>query len=303
MFVGLRSAVLRAVAAFAVGVTLVSCGDGGEGLSDGVVVDAAEYAWPFGIDAPGGAEPVGRPAVYVPDAPDLADAAGPGEVLDAVLRITADDPGDVFHEWVDALSAAGITDVSVQSWEEAGEQPWLSASGTGATDGLRVSARVELWLADETPVLIVSVRRTPGPPYESPLSAAFDGTPPRPEPVDGETLVGGDVLFTEQGNTVLVPDGARSPLPALPTRSGSGGSTSVLLADDGAAAVESLLSQAEATTNGYYEVFGPEHQDYGDTTVVTVRFVITAGGWGFEAVSVRGPDDTAATVYVRSGAD
>lgn len=91
-------------------------------------------------------------------------------------------------------------------------------------------------------------------------------------------------------------------MPTIPTFGGTGGSTSVLAAEDGEAAVQAMLDEAMAISD-HGEVTGPAVAEVEGTRVVYASFVITAGGWEFDVVTARGLDDTYATVYVVSGAD
>ncbi len=89
----------------------------------------------------------------------------------------------------------------------------------------------------------------------------------------------------------------------LPISGGTGGSYSVFAAEDGPAAVQALLDEAVATRQ-HGDVEEPKTLESSEgLEVVTGSFNISAGGWGFNVTSVRGPDDRVATVYVRSSAD
>jgi hypothetical protein len=117
-----------------------------------------------------------------------------------------------------------------------------------------------------------------------------------------EERTDGDPLFEEQGTVIHVPEGSRVLTPTVPVFCGTGGSFSVLSAEDGRAAVDALIAEAEASDD-YGETDGPFERHDDGVTVVTASFYITAGGWDFDVVSVRGPDDESATLYVSSCAD
>jgi hypothetical protein len=56
-------------------------------------------------------------------------------------------------------------------------------------------------------------------------------------------------------------------------------------------------------SSAYGQTDGPDERVVDGVTVITAHFVIMAGGWSFDVVSVRAPEDDAATLYVTSCAD
>lgn len=91
-------------------------------------------------------------------------------------------------------------------------------------------------------------------------------------------------------------------MPTLPTFGGTGGSTSVIAAEDADAAVQALLDEAQ-TVGQDGEVTGPEVTERDGARIISASFVICCGGWDFDVVAVRGPSDPYATLYVTSAAD
>lgn len=311
-------------------VLLVSgCGDpdvaadaGNVGSSNAAVQTGVEesYALPFGLEQLEGASPIGRPLVH--EAVDVIynDEPIPYVILQAAYRISDDEPVEVFRRWVAELATAelALDEVSVRP-PNYPYDPWMSASGDSAFtpdappgDGFSI----QLWATSGEPILLVGARRRVDgePPRAATVGEDAEAATPDPEP--GDTLVvgpqghvveeteraAGDPLFTEQGDTVHVPDLTRPLMPTLPTMSGTGGSTSLLAADDAEAAVRALLAEADALSD-HDVVTPPSVTTYQDAQIVTGGFVIPAGGWGFSVVAIRAPGDPWATLYITSSAD
>jgi hypothetical protein len=151
--------------------------------------------------------------------------------------------------------------------------------------------------------MLVSLDRAGDDPPRAPEVRDDAGATPAPgSVVDESERTAGHQLFSEQGDVVHLPEGTRALMPTIPTFGGTGGSTSVLAAEDGEAAVRAMLDEAMAVSD-HGEVTGPVIAEVEGTRVVYASFVITAGGWGFDVVTAQGLDDTYATVYVVSGAD
>lgn len=264
-----------------------------------------EYSLPFGLQPVAGTSAVARPAVY-----DLVGLEFEGQpvkmsTLRAAYVVNGDDPVAVFREWVNQLQTLPLADVSVRPGSaEVGQ--WLQAQAFGdfrADEPPAGSADLQLWVTEDAPVLLVNISLRPGAEATGSASPPGWSAPPRPTAeVESGTARTGDVLFTEQGADVHLPEGSRALMPTLPTAAGTGGSTSVLAADDGEAAVQAVLSEAQPLSD-FGEVQGPTVSDRDGMQVVTASFNISAGGWGFHAVSVRGSEDENASVYITSAAD
>lgn len=259
---------------------------------------------PFGLRQVDGTAAVGRPASYEDVLVQYRGEPVRGRRLQAVYLVTQDDAVGAFRAWLDQLSVLPLDEVSVAAGDGRLGQ-WLVASGSTTyrqDEPFGAFAQLQLWATGAGPVLLVDVSvrdgADPARPTTSPLPPA-----PRPErEVPDARAEAGDVLFTEQGQSLHLPHGTRGLLPTLPTPGGTGGSASVLAADDGDAAVRALLEEAQERSDAG-EVRGPTTTVEDGVRVVRAGFVIPAGGWGFQVVAVRGQDDAAATLIVTSGAD
>lgn len=163
-------------------------------------------------------------------------------------------------------------------------------------------ANLELWATSRAPVLLVSIDKIRGEPRHPAVTDEVGDASAPSTTVEHAERSEGDALFTEQGDTLHLPEDARSLMPTIPTSGGTGGSTSVLAAPDPGDAVGALLDEASALSQDG-ETTGPTTSTVDGVDVVTGSFVIPAGGWEFWVVAVRAPDDDAATVYVTSAAD
>jgi hypothetical protein len=256
---------------------------------------------PFGLAQVEGTEPIGRPAVYDHALYEQEGVPVEGRSVLAAYRITAEDAPAVLRAWVDRLDGLAVGEVSI--YAPGGPGAWLSAMASGGGDS--DWADLQLWATEDGPILFVDIDRvgTEGP--AAPAVRDEAGNPPAPEPADAgrSDRVAGDVLFTEQGDAIHLPAGTRALMPTIPIPQGTGGSASVLAADDGEAAVRALIDEARSLGPPGAYLEGPELTDTDGVTVVRAGFTITAGGWGFDIVSVEAPDDETATVYVTSSAD
>lgn len=278
-----------------------ACGDSPE--SDGGVEAGAApgriegpVALPFGLEQLEGTEPIGRPAVYDRVIVQYNGVDIRARTLQAAYRVTADDPPAVVRAWLAQLDDLTL-DVGTLSVGDGGL--WLEASAGPPLDGPPGdTATLQLWATDEAPILLVYVNRVSDDPPRRPTIDDNAGTPPAPAPViDSTERVAGDVLFTEQGDAIHVPSGTRALTPTLfPDIANS---LSVVAAEDGEAAVRALLDEATAV-DGHGEATGPTVMTTDGTEVATAQFMIPAGGWGFEIVAVRAPNDPFATLYVAS---
>jgi hypothetical protein len=211
----------------------------------------------------------------------------------------ADDPLTVFRAWAEELDGMTLDEVHFLTIPDGGADAWVQTVVLAEDDG----ADLQLWATDDGPVLLVSLDRISDDPPRTPTIVDEVGDPPAPEPADiGATgRTGGDVLFDE-GGTIHLPEGTTALMPTIPTQGGTGGSTSLLAAEDSEAAIDALLHEAQ-TTSDFGEVTEPEVTVDDGVEVITAGFIIPAGGWGFDILSVQGPDDPAATLYVTSAAD
>jgi hypothetical protein len=263
---------------------------------------AVPYDLPFGLEEVEGSAAVGRPAVY--EVPGGGDRPEPSTVLHAAYRVEADDPVEVFEGWVTELeqSTLGFGQIHVRADggdddddDDDDDGAWLAAANV---DGNYLD--LQLWTTEGDPILLVHVIGD----EEGSATLAADeveaGEPPSSS-LAWDERQSGDTLFRE-GDTIHVPENSSTLTPTVPISQGTGGSYSVLSADDGAAAVDAMLAEAQ-TTSDSGEVDEPTRYEHDGTTVITAGFVIPAGGWGFDVVSVQGPDDQQATVYVSSAAD
>ena len=278
--------------------------DTGSGAgSDTTTTDAGDvgggsYELPFGLRAVDGLTAIGRPAV----SPSV-DPTAPGSVeLTAAFRVDADDPAGAFDAFVGQLGQSDelrFGDVSVDSSDGDRTDPWLSAGGEG-----RDYLDLQLWTTEDRPILLVTVIQRPGDGDAEATTAGgpVDAGDPPASSLAWDERADGDVLFDEQGTDIHVPVGGRALAPTVPVFCGTGGSFSVLSADDGRAAVDALVAEAQASSSDG-QTDGPDERDAGGVKVVTADFYIPAGGWSFDVVSVQGPDDGSATLYVSSCAD
>lgn len=305
---------LAVVLAVGVG-TLVGCGGDADEAVDATgtttppeptEVPALEgpFPLPFGIEQPDGLEPIGRPIEYVRTGFYYGGVPVELRSVRAAYRVTADDPPAVLRAWTDQLEGMALHRGTIgpgdppELWVQATALPDFGLDGPGGS-----YAELQLWATDGDPILLVSLDQNEQNP---PTPATFTddtGDVARPSSVIEEApRIAGDALFVEQGDTVHLPPGTRALMPTLPTSGGTGGSTSMLAADDGGAAVQSLLDEAESL-NDFGDIYGHETTDVDGTVTTTATFNISAGGWGFHVVATQGPDDPYATVHVSSYAD
>jgi hypothetical protein len=292
----------------AVGVTVVACGSDGDGDRGDQATERDEAGTPavgpvelpFGLEPVEGTEPIGRVAVF-DHVPVIRDGEPvTSRSLRAAYRVTADDPQAVFRAWAEQLDGMTLDELHFLTITDGRANAWVQTVALADDD----QADLELWATDDGPVLLVSLDRMSDDPPRPPTIVDEAGDPPAPEPADiGPTgRTGGDVLFNEGGAAIHLPEGTTALMPTIPTQGGTGGSTSVLAAEDSEAAIDALLEEAQAT-NDFGDVDEPEVTMDDGVEVITAGFIIPAGGWGFEILSVQGPDDAAATLYVTSAAD
>jgi hypothetical protein len=281
----------------------------GEGAATTTVPTIAEwFDLPFGLVQLTGTVPIGRPAVF--EQVLYYDNGAPvrGTSLRAAYRVTDPDPVGVVRAMVERLDGLTLDEVSVRAAAESGagpieRQPWIQADGYADDPDDRDFVGLQLWVTGELPILLVSVDRASALPPRAPTVSDEAGRPSAPRSVvDDRQRTAGDELFEEQGDEIHLPRGTWSLMPTLPTFGGTGGSTSVIAAEDAEAAVRALLDEARGL-NGSGEVTEPKVTETNGTRIIEAGFVITAGGWGFDVVAVRAPQDPYATVYVTSGAD
>jgi hypothetical protein len=308
---------LAAAASFLCVVGPVACGsDGGEGASTpdedagtGTVSTIAEsFELPLGFVQPAGAVPIGRPAVFEQVLYYYNGVPVRGSSLRAAYRVTDGDPVGVVRALVEGIDGLTLDTVSVRAASESGSgpverQPWVQADGQLENTANVDLVDLQLWATGELPVLIVSASRaSQEPPREPTVSDAAGQPEAPPSVVNDEQRTAGDELFEEQGDVIHLPRGTWSLMPTLPTHSGTGGSTSVIAAEDAEAAVQALLDEAKGLDDSG-EVTKPLTSEMNGTQIIQAGFVITAGGWGFDVVAVRAPQDPYATLYVTSSAD
>jgi hypothetical protein len=266
---------------------------------------AADFALPFELEQVAGTVPVGRPAVWEDVLYEYAGEPIRGTTLVAAYRVTGESPVAVIRLWAAQLDSLDLERVTIRSGENSGA--WVQAFGHSTLEfqpdqSKLDSADLQLWTTRSQPILLISITRASDD-QRSPEVVDDAGDPPEPAPVVADDERGpGDELFTEKGHVMHLPPGTRTLMPTLPVTSGTGGSASVLAADDGPAAVQALLDEAVriGRHDGASEVIIDEIDE---VEIAHARFVIPAGGWSFYAVSVRGPDDPHATLYVYSSAD
>lgn len=284
----------------------LSCGSGTPtgSSSEAIAAPPQPIELPFGLDIVAGTEPIGRPAVFDEPALLYKGEPVPARKLQAAFWVTAQDPVGVVRAWVDQLDRLALDEVSVQPGYAAPAQ-WIQV--TGATTFVPDVppgdyADLQLWATSGDPVLLVSITKVTGDPRPPAVDDAA-GDPPSPTArIEASARDGGDPLFTEQGDTVHLPNGSEDLMPTIPTFGGTGGSTSVIAAPDAAEAVSALLEEARAQSEDD-EVTGPTQTEIDGVSIATGSFVIPTGGWSFHAVAVKAPDDPTATVYVTSSAD
>ena len=261
---------------------------------------------PFGLEEVNGTERIGTPAFFDHEPYTFDGEPVQMRSLIAVYRVTADNPGEVFLDWVEQLDKLAIDEVSVRAGSAAYE-PWLQAESVNpfTPEGPPPDvAHLRLWATDDEPILSVEIDRAGAAPDPGRIRITGDrGRLPSPPSVAGEDdREAGDLLFEEQRDEIHLPDDSNTDVPTLPRHAGTGGTFSVFLADDGAAAVDALLAEARSLSDGE-EVTGPDESELEGTDIITASFNIPAGGWGFDVVAVRAPDDDRATVYVTTYAD
>jgi hypothetical protein len=287
---------------------LVSCGDDSDQAalpSQAAVPEGSageSFPLPFGLVQLDGTAPIGRPAIYDRDRGTFHDLPIRVRSLRAAYRVSAADAVAVFRDWVRQLDGLALNDVCVRGGAGTGApKPWLQATNCDYSGG--DYADLQLWATTSEPILLVSLDRADDDPPSVPRVQDDAGEIPTPgSVVDESERTAGDQLFSEQGDVVHVPEGTRALMPTIPTFGGTGGSTSVLAAEDGEAAVRAMLDEAMVISNDG-EVTGPVIAEVENTRVVQASFAITAGGWTFDIVTVQGLNDAYATVYVVSAAD
>lgn len=261
----------------------------------------------------------------------------------ALYEVDSADAEAAYRAWMDQISSitGGVTATTVISVHET--EKWVETTfatveeGSGlllsqlsSTDG----ATLRLWAADPRPILEVDLELSahledPATRPLEPVAGAeqiadtqaaiddlsYDSGPtvhvgadftwpsPPEKSLPADAREEDDVLFAEQGDSMHLPSGARTLSPTLPISAGTGGSFTVIAADDGPGAVRALLDEAEGHAGNPEAVDGPTASEVDGITLVRGYFNIDAGGWGFEVVSVQGPEDETATLYVRSWAD
>jgi hypothetical protein len=294
----------------------VACGpDPGEGpaaIGEDAATTASTIAetfdLPFGLIQPAGVVPIGRPVVYEQDLYSYNGVPVRGRSLRAAYRVTDPDPVNVVRALVERLDGLTLDEVSVHAAANSGagpieHQPWIQADGYSEDGGGRDFLGLQLWVTGDLPILLVAVDRASDLPPRTPTVSDESGRPSAPRSiVDDRLRTAGDELFREQGDVVHLPRGTWSLMPTLPTSAGTGGSTSVIAAEDPEAAVRALLDEAKSL-DGSGTVTEPKVTDMPGTQIVEAGFVISAGGWGFDVVAVRAPQDPYATLYVTSAAD
>jgi hypothetical protein len=297
----------------------VACGtddpEGPSALDEGpptttVPTIAQSFDLPFGLIQPAGIVPIGRPAVFEHELYSYNGVPVRRRLLRAAYRVTDPDPVGVLRAWVERLDGLTLDRLSVRAAAQSGSgpverQPWVQVDGstdsTGGVGGDFVD--LQLWVTGANQILLVSVDRASDLQPQVPTVSDEAGQPSAPRSiVDDRQRAAGDELFEEQGDVIHLPSGTWSLMPTLPTFGGTGGSTSVMAAEDAEAAVRALLEEAKSLS-GFGEVTEPTVTDSNGTRVIEASFVIGAGGWGFDVVAVRGPQDPYATLYVTSAAD
>lgn len=272
---------------------------------------AGSFELPFGLIQPPGTVAIGRPAVFEHDLYEFKGVPVRAHSIRAAYRVTGADPVGVVRTWVDQLDGLALGQLSVRAAAESGSgpierQPWIQVEGMTEYTGGPASDYVDLqlWVTGGDPILFVSIDRAGDlPPRDPTMVLDNAGHPPPPRSVvNDRDRIAGDELFEEQGDVMPLPAGTWSLMPTLPTRIGTGGSTSVIAAEEADAAVRALLDEAKGL-DSLGDVTEPVVTETNGIRVVEAGFVITAGGWSFDVVAVRAPQDPYATVYVTSSAD
>lgn len=301
-----RSLLVAAVAVL--GLAGCTADDPGGRAGERPPAEVGSHPLPFGLEQIEGIEPIGRPAVY-DQTYDTADGEQVVRRLVAAYRVHDDDPVEVFRRWADQFGARVVDGRG--PYEAAGHWvvddplpgPWLGADWREPHPGRRLadSANLQLWTTDDDPVILVEVDRWSEGPLEPAVNERYVPSRP-PVPVADTSPRGPGELLFEEGRPIHLPPGTRSLTATFPTPAGTGGSWSVIAAEDGPAAVRALLDEAAAADEAG-TVDEPTTTRLGDVVVHRAGFVVPAGGWSFSVVAVQGPGDDAATLYVRSGAD
>ena len=284
---------------------------------------APSFELPFDLEHVEGTTPIGRPmimdqAVLHEDVPIVSRS------VEVAYRVTAEDPVAVFRTWVEQLATRGLAldTIDVRFGVDPTE-PWMTAQGSaefvlGEPAGDHASVQLWATTGDEPILLVGASRRVEG--ADEPRPAAVVDRPPfsdDPERSPGQGVEGyrgvvvdealpavGDELFTEQGDTIHLPEGSRALVPVVPVMAGTGGARAILAAEDAEAVIQALLD--EATALGERKggsSSGISYEEHDGTQVLRGSFAIPAGGWGFGVTSVRAPSDPWATVYVSTYAD
>lgn len=256
---------------------------------------------PFGLEQVEGTSVIGRPAVFEQETYEFEDEEVTITSLWALYRVTAENPGDVFREWVEQLDDLAIAEIAVEAGTRASE-PWLRAESINpfTPEGTPPDvAALWLWATDDDPLLLVEIDHAEGADDPGSLRVTGDrGQLAAPPSVGADVeREAGDVLLEEQGDELLLPEGTKTDIPTLPRTTGRGGSFAVIHAEDGAAAVKALLDQCEELGEDSEET-GPDAVTAGEFDVVSASCVVGGAGWGFDVVAVDGEDE--ATLYVRS---
>ncbi len=274
---------------------------------------------PFGVEVPEGAELLAEPVVWEGEMYSYAGQPVRGTQVQAVLRVTGEDPLDVFEAWVHELGRLGLGPLDLAAGRDAppGSEygvcrqthpaaQWCEASfpSTDLGDRMDDHATVQLWVTDREPIILVGLTRFDDGSSPGDVTGEFERTDPPSERVEWSERGVGDLLFEEQGAEIVLPEGTRSTVPMLPVDGGTGGSYSILTTTDPLGTLEDLRDQAIASTqNGFYESEPVAASTTGDAEIWELRFNIPAGGWGFTATAIRPAGSTEATIYVSSYAD
>lgn len=303
-------AVLLAVVVLIAQVAAVLAGRGGTGGDDGgpaadPAAPASDEPQPFGLDGIAGLEPIGRPSDHRDPRYPSEDGTTVTGTWWAAYRVTADDPPAVVRDVLAGAEGLTLHEGEVGAGDDDATY-WMVAHAKERADDLTSGDRIslQLWATDGEPILLVEVSEdSEENAHRHPAVADADVPDEPPTVVDHHERSAGDTLFTEQGTDIHLPDGTSTLMATLPTQAGTGGSTSLLAAEDGEAAVRAMMDEAMASSEDGHLV-GPERATTpGGHEVVRASFSIDAGGWGFEALAIRSPDDHYATVYVTSSAD
>ena len=297
-------ATLLVIGAVAVPIAVQQRGSA-KALATSRTVDQAEVSLPFGLEIVEGSELVARPFVAEKVVLEYNGVDVSGVVLTALLRVPSDDSESVFRGWIDQLATLNSGEVAV-TMDDDFERSGARAFGYRYTGAAPVgdSSSLDWWPNGDETLIVLEVTRYDDTVVETTVSwqPTFDLRSSRQEPYGGAGRGEGSALFTEQSFTVHVPPGATTLADTLPMSAGTGGSFSVLSALGGRAALQDLLDQA---TNGsdWHDPPVLERLETGtDEVAYRALFNISAGGWGFEALSIQAPDE-AAVIYVSSWAD